>query len=302
MTELQKLTKKQQEILRLLYSFRFLNRIQIQASLRHKDPKTINLWLRDLRAKGYVEWIYSTHFAEKTKPAIYYLALNGVRYLRTLTRKVKDDDGNAVVSPLYPPEELRKRYKEPARSQTYIDRCVLIADCCLALKKEDEVNEAKGKKLRYYCQTEADYLLERSYYHFVLDIDDELIHPHLIFCQDKLNKDGKEEKTIESYILEIFDPTLPRYRMKKRLGDYVKFLDDEGDEWKEQTDTEKLPILLFVCPRMSDLIYAKRRTRKLVADAWYWEDVDTEKPRVRFTTVDKLKQSNMLAKEIWEQA
>ncbi|MGH2639554.1 MAG: replication-relaxation family protein [Rhabdochlamydiaceae bacterium] len=269
MTELPKLTKKQQEILRLLYRFRFLNRIQIQAFLGHKDPKTINLWLRDLRAKGYVEWIYSTHFAEKTKPAVYYLALNGVRYLRTLTRKSKDDDGEVEIVPLYPPEELRKRYKEPTRSHTYIDRCILIADCALALEHEDDANEAKGKNLRYYWQTEADYLLERSYYHFVLDIDDELIHPSLIFCQDKLNKDDKEEKTLESYILEIFDPTLPRYRMKKRLGDYVKFLDDEGDTWREQTGTEKLPVLLFVCPRMSDLIYAKRRTRKLVADAWY---------------------------------
>jgi len=302
MTKLPKLTKKQQEILRLLYGFRFLNRIQIQAFLGHKDPKTINLWLRDLRAKGYVEWIYSTHFAEKTKPAIYYLGLNGVRHLRTLTRKSKADDGTVEVVPAYPSEELRKRYKEPTRSQTYIDRCVLIADCALALAREDAANEAKDKKLRYYYQTEADYLLERSYYHFVLDIDDKLILPHLIYCQDKFNKDGKEEKTMESYILEIFDPTLPRYRMKKRLGDYVKFLDDEGDTWKEETDTDKLPILLFVCSRMTDLIYAKRRTRKLIADAWYWEDEDTEKPRVRFTTIDKLKQSGLLAKEIWEQA
>ena len=302
MTKLPKLTKKQQEILRLLYSFRFLNRIQIQALLRHKDPKTINLWLRDLRAKGYVEWIYSTHFAEKTKPAVYYLALNGVRYLRTVTRKSKDDDGNIVELPTYPSEELRKRYKEPTRSQTYIDRCILIAGCAIALQKEDAANEAKGKKLRYYYQTEAAYLLERSYYHFVLDIDDELIHPQLIFCQDKLNKEGKEEATLESYILEVFDPTLPRYRMKKRLGDYVKFLDDEGDEWQEQTSTEKLPIILFVCPRMSDLIYAKRRTRKLIADAWYWEGDDVERPRVRFTTVEKLKQHGLLAKEIWEQA
>lgn len=302
MTDLPKLTKKQQEILKLLYRFRFLNRIQIQAFLSHKDPKTINLWLRDLRAKGYVEWIYSTHFAEKTKPAVYYLSLNGVRYLRTLTRESKDEDGRLEIVPTYPPEELRKRYKEPTRSQTYIDRCLLVADCALALEREDDVNEARGKKLRFYYQTEADYLLERSYYHFVLDIDDELIHPHLIFCQDKLNKDGKEERTIESYLLEVFDPTLPRYRMKKRLSDYVKFLDDESDEWKEETDTEKLPIILFVCPRMSDLIYAKRRTRKLVADAWYWEDEDVEKPRMRFTTVDKLKQSGLPAKEIWEQA
>lgn len=270
--------------------------------LKHKDPKTINLWLRDLRSKGYVEWIYSTHFAEKTKPAVYYLALNGVRHLRALTRQTKSEDNKTEMVPTYPPEELRKRYKEPTRSQTYIDRCILVADCVLALEREDDANKAKGKKLHYYYQTEADYLLERSYYHFVLDFDDEPIHPHLIFCQDKLNKDGKEEATLESYILEVFDPTLPRYRMKKRLGDYVKFLDEEGDEWEEQTDTAKLPILLFVCPRTSDLIYAKRRTRKLVADAWYWEDDDVERPRVRFTTVDKLKQSNVLAKEIWEQA
>jgi Fe-S oxidoreductase len=302
MTELPKLTKKQQEILRLLYRFRFLNRIQIQAFLGHKDPKTINMWLRDLRAKGYVEWIYSTHFAEKTKPAVYYQALNAVRHLRTLTRSIKDDDGNVTVQPTYPPEELRKRYKEPTRSQAYVDRCTQVADCALALEREDDVNEAKGKKLRYYYQTEADYLLERSYYHFVLDFDDEPIHPHMIYCQDKINKDGKEEQTLESYILEIFDLTLPRYRMKKCLSDYVKFLDDEGDGWREQTNTEQLPIVLFVCPRMSDLIYAKRRTRKLVADAWYWEDDDAERPRVRFTTADKLKQSGLLTKEIWEQA
>ena len=297
---LPKLTKKQQEILRLLYKFRFLNRIQIQAFLGHKDPKTINMWLRDLRSKGYVEWIYSTHFAEKTKPAIYYLNLNGVRYLRTLTITNKDgDDGETVVSPYYPPEELRKRYKEPTRSQTFTDRCVLIADCALALEREDAANEARGKKLRYYYQTEADYLLERSYYHFVLDIDDGLIQPQLIFCQDKL---GEQEETIISYILEVFDPTLPRYRMKKRLGDYVKFLDEEGSEWQDETSTEQLPIVLFVCPRMSDLIYAKRRTRGLIAKTWEWEGDDVERPRVRFTTVEKLKQSGVLGKEIWEQA
>ena len=289
MTELPKITKKQQAILILLYRFRFLNRIQIQAFLGHKDPKTINLWLRDMRAKGYVEWIYSTHFAEKTKPAIYYLGLNGVRYLRQLT--TSNEDGEQL--PTYPPEELRKRYKEPSRSQTYIDRCILIADCCASLRQQNT------DILHYFYQTEADYLLENSYYHFVLD--SELIQPSLIFCKDKLDNKGIEEETLESYILEVFDPTLPRYRMKKRLGDYVKYLDDEDLTWKEQTDTEKLPVLLFVCPRTTDLIYAKRRTRKLIADVWEWKDEDEERPQVRFTTVEKLKQHGLLSK-IWEEA
>ena len=141
--------------------------------------------------------------------------------------------------------------------------------------------------------------MESSYYHFVLD--SELIQPSLIFCKDKYDSNGKEEETLESYLLEVFDPTLPRYRMKKRLGDYVKYLDDEDITWREQTDMVKLPIILFVCPRTTDLIYAKRRTRKLIADAWEWKDEDTEKPRVRFTTIEKLKEYGVSG-EIWEQA
>lgn len=82
MTKLPKITKKEQEIIRLLYRFRFLNRVQIQALLGHKDYKTINMWLRDLREKQYVDRIYSTHYAERTKPAIYYLSVNGIRHLR----------------------------------------------------------------------------------------------------------------------------------------------------------------------------------------------------------------------------
>jgi len=196
--------------------------------------------------------------------------------------------------PAYPPEELRKRYKEPTRSRIYVDRCVLIADCCLSLRSQ------RTKTTGYYYQTEADYLLESSYYHFILD--SELMRPHLIFCKDKYDKEEKEEKTLEGYILEVFDPTLPRYRIKKRLGDYVKYLDEEDYTWHEETDTEKLPILLFVCPRTSDLIYAKRRTRKLIADAWEYKDDDEERPRIRFTTVEKMQQHGVLSEAIWEQA
>ena len=218
-----------------------------------------------------------------------------MRFLRKLT--TTNEDGEQL--PNYPPEELRKRYKEPTRSQTYIDRCILIAECCIALERADIENGAKGKKVRHCYQTEADYLLERSYYHFILE--SELIQPSLVFCKDKLDDKGKEEKTLRSYIFEVFDPTLPRYRMKKRPVDYVKYLDDEDVTWKEQTDTEKLPIVLFVCPRTTDLIYAKRRTRKLIADSWEWKDEDEERPRIRFTTADKLKQHGLLSK-IWEEA
>ena len=47
------ITPKQQEIPKLIYKFRFLNRIQIQTLLNHKDKRRINSWLKDLSEKEY---------------------------------------------------------------------------------------------------------------------------------------------------------------------------------------------------------------------------------------------------------
>lgn len=280
--DLPKLTLKQREILSLLHQFRFLNRIQIQAFLKHKDYKTINLWLKDLRKNQYAEWIYSTDFAEKTKPAIYYLGLNGIRHFKNLG---------------YDVDELRKRYREDTRSQTYIDRCVLLAGCCITLGKTsgEETNDIDHWCEYWYSyETEADYLGD-SYYNFLTESD---LRPNLCFSKEVWEGFGEPHST-ETYMLHIFDSTLPRYRMKKRLSDYITYLDDEAATWQEETDTEKPPIVLFVCPKTGDLIYAKRRTRGLLADIWEHDDED--RPHIRFTTIDKLKQSGVLSEEIWEE-
>jgi len=243
----------------------------------HKDYKTINVWLKDLRANHYVEWIYSTDFAERTKPAIYYLGLNGIRLLKTF-------DSHEI-------EELRKRYRESSRSQTYIDRCLLLADCCITLEKTRIKHETKESW--YFYETEADYM-EESYYHFLTD--SELIHPHL--CYSKQKNESGNEVTVHSYLLEIFDATLPRYRIKKRLSNYVEYLEDS--EWDGETDDDNPPIILFICPRMTDLIYAKRRTRGLVANIWERDEED--RPHIRFTTAEKLREFGVTAEEIWEEA
>lgn len=283
---LPKLTNKQREIIKLLYNHRFLNRIQVQAFLKHKDYKRINAWLKYLRENNYVEWIYSTDFAEKTKPAIYYLGLNGIRYLRMLT--VTDEDGEQLSG--YPSDELRKRYRERERSQTYIDRCLLVADCVLALEK------ARTDSKWYYCETEAEYLMD-TFYHFLMN--GEYAHPQLAFAKMKNGEDSLAEPTTEkNYLLEVFDPTLPRYRMKKRLNDYVKFC-SEGEWEAENDEDEPVPTILFVCPRLTDLIYAKRKTRGLLADEW--EKDDEDRPKMQFTTIDKLKKQGLFG-QIWEKA
>ena len=65
------ITPKQQEIPKLIYKFRFLNRIQIQTLLNHKDKRRINSWLKDLSEKEYRKWHYSKTFGENTKHTIY---------------------------------------------------------------------------------------------------------------------------------------------------------------------------------------------------------------------------------------
>lgn len=279
---LPKTTYKQREIVNLLYQYRFLNRIQIQAFLKHKDYKTINMWLRDLRQKQYVDWIYSTDYAERTKPAIYYLSLNGIR-------KQKERD--------LPIEEVRKRYRDSNRSQTFIDRCLLIGDCAIVLEQTETKDKEKDLMINYFFETEADYMSDTA---FGFLVGNELIHPNL--CYQKLVHNGSDEPyPAETYLLEIFDPTLPRYRIKKRLTNYVQYLDEEGEEWKSESYTEKLPVIQLVCPRTTDLIYAKRRTRGLIADIWEYDEEGRQDIHIQFTTVEKLRSSGVRS-EIWEEA
>jgi hypothetical protein len=277
MTELPKLTTRPKEILDRLYEHRFLSRIQIQAFLSQKDYKNTNVWLKDLREKHYVEWIYSTHFAEKTKPAIYYLGINAIR-------RFKQDNVHS--------EHIAKYYRESGRSQAFIDRCILLADACLAFKQANRElhvgRKAKMDNVWFHYETEAEFT-EGGYYECVNDTD---IHPNLCYTKFGYDEDG-EETTLASYTVEVFEPTLPRYSMRKRLKDYVKFLDSE--EWQSEMDEDNPPIALFVCSTKADMIYCKRATRKLLEDAW-----STEQIHMRFTTVESIKKHGFRGK-IWEE-
>ena len=137
-------------------------------------------------------------------------------------------------------------------------------------------------------------------YHFLSD--NELIHPDLCIAQSEGDTDesiGDPDTTVASYLLEFFDPTLPRYRLRNKLKKYVEYLEEELDERDEQTGDAR-PAILLVCASLTDLIYAKRRTRGLMADIWEYDD--EERPQVRFTTIEKLKDKGVLAEKIWETA
>ncbi len=259
--QLLSITRKQQYILSLIYTYRFLNSTQLQALLKHKDRRRILTWLKDLREKDYLKWQYDPNdFISKSKPAIYYLSLNGIRYLKSLER--------------YPNTELRKRYKDRQRTSSFIHQSILIADCCITLESSNTEN------IIYNYVLEADYLDPDSTYHYLNDFK-----PSLYFTKTIKDKDSNDDIAVQ-YLLEIFNDSSPRYTIKRKLEIYTELI--EEDETNQQ-------IVLLALPNVSELLYAKRRV-KLLSDNL---DEDTIS-RIRFATTDKIKQMGV-AGEIWEE-
>jgi hypothetical protein len=239
----------------------------------HKDYKRINAWLSDLRDNHYVEWIYSTDFLEKSKPGIYYLGLNGIRWLK------EHQD--------HPIEEFRKRYREASRSKGFVDQSMLVADCCIAMNRSNRDNAATSR-IHYLYATQADYLDPESDYHFLSESD--LVRPQLVL---EKTTETKDDVTGTTRFIEIIEATMPRYRVRKQLKNYIEYLED--GYWQDETNEyEPNPIVMFVCPTLTDLIYCKRATKRLLEEKW-GEDI-----AMWFTTAEKLKAHGMTGK-IWEE-
>ena len=252
------ITNKQREIIDLLYRHRFLDRIQLQKLLHHKDKRRIISWLKDLREKQYIDWIYnSKNFSEKTKPAIYHISTNGIKYLRSLNQ--------------YSETELRKRYKDSKRTGSFMDRCLLLADCVVSLPEPSSDGTA------YTYITESDYVEPQNPHDQLTEIK-----PRLVII-----KHSDKSKTI--YLLEAIDMRLPRYQLRKRLSEYVDFL--VSDEYEYQC------IVLLVCPDKATLIYCKRRVQ-LLLEGHGEKDISS---RIRFTLAENIRESGV-ASQIWEAA
>ena len=193
-TLLPKLTKKQQEILLLLYRFRFLHRIHIQTLLNHKDYHRINIWLKDLTQKEYTGRIYSNKLKENTIPAKYYLKKNAIRYLKTIPECHK--------------QYFNKLYAEDEKSPAFIDKCQFTADMYLKFLNETNNNTA-SKNHQFY--TQSDYNPESIIRE---------INPHFVILKRKRN-----QKIYHAY--EVFEEGQPQWYKKDRIKQYIEFFAQE---------------------------------------------------------------------------
>src|SRR6266700_2748019 len=148
------ITAKQFFIICHLYRFRYLNRKHIQTLMKHKDYKRINVWLKDLVEKGYIERIYSTSMPENTKPAVYYIGKYGRRVL--VATEIFAMVGFEEVGSEYciEAEYVRKLYRDGEKKESFRHDCLAIADCYLVIDKSiDRTN----KQLRSITHNEINH-------------------------------------------------------------------------------------------------------------------------------------------------
>jgi hypothetical protein len=276
---LPKITPKQQEMLKLLYTYRFITRKQLQILLGHTDKRRVSNWLKELREQQFIDWIYDpTDPNERSTPAIYFLSINGILFLRQTKQ--------------YPEADLRKRYKDNERQQDFMAKCLLLVDCTIHLLDRNKASEDTDEDVEYAYALEANYVDPDHDYNFIAE--SEYIHPDLIFT--KTIED--DPATTQAYFMQLFDPTTPRYMVKKKLKSYVEYFDSkEPETWQEQTEQEKLPIVLIACPTLAELIYAKRYTKTQLKE--HGLD-DREDVLIRFATIEQVKRQG-LTSMIWEE-
>lgn len=260
---LPKISNKQQEILKFIYHFRFLNRIQIQTLLNHKDHKTINLWLKDLTEKEYINRIYSTKFGENTKPAVYYIGANGIKFLKALVD--------------CPKEQVAKLHREKDRLNSFIANCQFLADIYIELR-----NRNTGE-MSYTVSTSAVFLNPNSPYHFLANS-----HIDLVVGRKQTANGGMKKY----YLLEIIGSTLPGYSVRKRIKDYFDFY--FSNDWEDNV-SNTFPTIILVFETLPAMLPTKKLVNRLREENDNLNDL-----HIRFATTDEIKERGVTG-EIWEE-
>ncbi len=222
-------TNKQNQIIPLLYKFRFLTVSQLQKLLHHKDPRRIKEWLKDLLDKKYIA---RTKLEDDiTQPYIYCLAQRA-KYL------LKDNDN-------YDESILNRLYKEKSLTKNFINHLLFLADIYLFFLFQKE----KDTELNFFTKQEL-----IGYDYFPKELPDVYIAVQ-----------NKEETT--RYFLDLFDDYTPLWAIRKRVKGYFQYY--EENTWQENTENSPFPTILLVLPNEQVKKHILYFTKALLEKTFY---------------------------------
>lgn len=236
------ITNKQQTILTLLLTFRFLNRKQIQQFLNHKDHRRINSWLKDLTDKEYVERDFKPIYGILTKPAVYLLTAKGRKHLK---------DSYAYYLPKY----LKKISRDNKASKGFRIKCQIIGDWYLMLfpPRESKSIAVLDNLLQVLTSGEGKKNTPLNTLQFFTSVN----FPSFILLE-KIKPDAyvrkKTTKGITHGLFFVLDAYVPRVMLQYFLKRIFTTLDEE---YWETEDIEDLHIYVL-CPNNMVVIYIRR--------------------------------------------
>ncbi|HEV2339170.1 MAG TPA: hypothetical protein VGT05_00190 [Patescibacteria group bacterium] len=223
------ITKKQFEILTLIYSYRFINRIHIQTILNHKNHRRIHAWLNDLGEKECIGRIYSKKMPENTKPAVYFLGKYGRKILQKHFSELKNKEGKNKPDKiaLY---QLTKTYKDNQRTEVFRLSCLALVDISITTTAYG-IRERVHIAFRSLTECAKTQLIEKF---------DSYVRVQ--------KKNGKKKRYAFLYISN----RTPRRFIRYRIAEIIKLLDRE---WDSETDIPR-PVVLCICSNFSIRNYA----------------------------------------------
>ena len=223
------ITQKQNQIIPLLYKYRFLATYQFQQLLNHKFPHRINEWLNDLVNKKLIARLKLID--DVTQPYIYCLAQKS-KYILT------DKD-------IYDETFLNRLYKEKNLTSNFISHMLLLSDVYLYLNSQKEIEST----ISFYSKHEL-----QGYDYFPEELPDAYIAV-------------ENQNDTARYVLDLFDDYTPLWAIRKRIKTYLQFYED--NIWQEKTENSPFPAILFVLPNERVLKHIMHFGKALLEKTYY---------------------------------
>jgi DNA-binding PadR family transcriptional regulator len=205
------LNSNQDHLLKLLFKFRFIS-VPVLAELVGKDKSTIYESLYVLEKQGYIAKRYTKEYRLQLRPAEYYLANTGIRYLRDTTD----------ISDI----SLRNLYKNKSADETLINNCLEATAIYLKLR------DAYPDTFDIFTKTEASQIdwmprpLPSLYLRRTVAEEPEDGKQ----LEIEAEPEESDTRTNYHYIVHIVEASLPRYILSKILRFYQNHSEEDWDE------------------------------------------------------------------------
>ena len=260
----------------------------MQKIFGYKDPKSVNTLLKDLVTKGYLGRIYSTKLLENTKPAIYFLNNNGIvwiRYRKGEEWKVENEQLDFKY--------LKKFYEDKHASQIFITHSLSLVEIYLQLKELEK--NSKGK-FEYFLSTKTENWIEEQIHKYTDEDFGEIKNciPDIFF--EKLKNLDTEEMISSTFFLELFDLHVPRYALRFKVNEYLRFREEVNWKTRYGGIDGKFSTIIFIFYNQAKL----NKTASIIEERLN-ESYDVEDMTFLLTTYERLMSKGIGAGDIWRE-